>query len=158
MKIVKFTYLKYILVSSFFLFYLKGSAQNQDDQINNLAHPEWYAPVPIGSYGDIVKIGHGKEHIVLVTGLGFDHSVFTNFMMRNKETYTMHAFTEAGVGSTIAPEFPKGQNYEERVWSNAFENAVIKYLELNDLKNVTVLGFFSGASMLYILPIKQNQE
>lgn len=119
------------------------NSQNSSDSINNLEHPEWYAPVPLGNYGDVLKMGEGKKHLILVTGMGFDHSIFIDFMMRNKDKYTTYAFTAAGYGGTIAPKIPKVKDYGKRIWSSAFEEAVINYMKKEGYtSNVNILGFF----------------
>jgi len=113
---------------------------------NNLEHPQNYIGVPIGELGNVMSYGHGKTKLVLIVGMGFNRSVFYDFMMRNKEKYEMYVFTPAGYGGTIAPAMPESDeiSLSERTWSKAFENSVTKYIDENlGNQKVSILGFFT---------------
>ena len=115
----------------------------QDEAINNLRHPDWYIPTRLGELGGVLKIGNGKKVLVLIPGMGFNHSIFTRFMMRNHDNYTMYAFTPAGYGMSVAPPIPKTRDYGKRHWSKAFERSVVEYLKKQNVKKIHLLGFFS---------------
>ncbi|MEM8847846.1 MAG: alpha/beta hydrolase [Bacteroidota bacterium] len=111
---------------------------------DNLKHPQWQVTTDVNKVGDLIKIGSGKKNLVLITGSGFDNSIFYEFMMRNKDIYTCYAFTEAGMGNTLPPPIDKNQKYGDRNWSIGFEGAVANFISEDNLKDVILLGFFSG--------------
>ncbi|NNE68389.1 MAG: alpha/beta hydrolase [Pyrinomonadaceae bacterium] len=117
--------------------------KTQDESINNLRHPSWYIPKRLGELGGVLKIGNGRKVLVLLPGMGFNHSIFTRFMMRNHDKYTMYAFTPAGYGMSVAPPIPKIRDYGKRKWSKAFERSVVEYLKKRNVKKIHLLGFFS---------------
>ncbi len=86
-----------------------GNAQaidsKRDSVINNLVHTPGYRTSELGAIPTFVKLGRGKQTLILLPGLGFDASVFKDFMETNKKEYTMYAITIPGFGNT--PRLPR---------------------------------------------------
>lgn len=77
-----------------------------DSTINNLVHNQGYKVGLWGELGAVKKFGTGIQSLILIPGLGFDNSVFDDFMEANKSRYRMYAVTLAGYGGTPAPPMP----------------------------------------------------
>jgi pimeloyl-ACP methyl ester carboxylesterase len=138
---------------------LKGQ-QSTNTEINNLEHSKNYLGVPIGELGSVLVYGSGEQSLLLIVGMGFNQSLFFDFMMRNEDKYKMYVFTPAGYGGTIAPVMPADSSeLSERIWSNAFEDGVLEYLDENGLdKNISILGFFSQGIQHAVHIVKKRPE
>lgn len=131
-----------ILISLFIGFIVK--AQTSDSTINNLIHNENYKPSELNSIPKYVKVGKGKQNLILIPGIGFDASVFSDFMNANKHKYTMYAITIAGFGNTTAPAMPpEGTSYSEQTWSKSTINGILKLIDKEKISKPTIVGHFT---------------
>ncbi|MEJ0033367.1 MAG: hypothetical protein WDO15_24870 [Bacteroidota bacterium] len=62
-----------------------------------------------------------KPALILIPGIGFDSSVFSDFVERNKKSYTMYTVTIPGYGNTAAPAMPDSAHasYGKQYWTNS---------------------------------------
>lgn len=133
-----------------FLFLLYGScvfAQAQsnkpDTTINNLVHTPGYKTSELGTIPQFVKAGKGKQTLILIPGLGFDASVFKDFMDANKNNYTMYAVTIPGFGKTQAPPMPAaGTSYGEQTWNKGALEGLVKLIKKENLNKPIIVGHF----------------
>lgn len=139
--------LKLVLCYLFFLFILstsKGFSQMRPDldtTINNLIHIPGYETSRIGELQEVKKYGYGKQNLILIPGLGFDASVFKDFMEANKANYTMYAITIPGYGKTKAPPMPvEGTSYGEQSWNKGVIQGLIKFIEKEKIQKPVIVG------------------
>src|SRR5882757_6626597 len=76
------------------------------DSINNLVLAPGYTTTEWSAVPAYIKSGTGKQALILVPGMGFDGSVFADFMKANQKKYMMYAITIPGYGNTKAPPMP----------------------------------------------------
>ncbi len=132
----------------------EGLGQNsptmvQDSTLNNLVHPENYRSGEWGRLGNFVKSGSGKQAMILIPGLGFDSSIFQEFLTANKNKYRMYAVTIPGMGDTPAPPMPpEGSSYGENTWVNNTVDAIVKLIEREKLNRPAIVGHFVLGSMI----------
>jgi pimeloyl-ACP methyl ester carboxylesterase len=89
-----------------------------DTTVNNLVHKPGYKTCELGSIPKYIKTGKGTQTLILIPGLGFDASVFKDFMAANKDVYTMYAITIPGYGKTNAPPMPPDStSYGMQSWN-----------------------------------------
>lgn len=118
--------------------------------IQNLVHTDKYKTSEYGSIVSYTKAGKGKVDLILIPGLGFDASVFSDFVSRNKKNFTMYSLTLPGYGSTFAPPMPDSANasYGLQYWNNGAIEGIRKMIEKERLRKPIVVGHFvQGAQM-----------
>lgn len=114
-----------------------------DSTVNNLMHTPGYKTGLLGDLGAVKKYGNGKHSLILIPGLGFDGSVFDDFMEANKNLYTMYAVTIAGFGKTAAPPMPsEGTSYGEQTWSKATVDGLARLMDKEKMVKPVVVGHF----------------
>jgi len=115
----------------------------QDSTINNLVHLPGYKTSRLGELENVKKYGSGKQTLILIPGLGFDASVFDDFMESNKGNYTMYAITIPGYGQTAAPPMPvEGTSYGEQTWDKGVVEGVVKLIDKEKLQRPVIVGHF----------------
>ncbi len=115
----------------------------QDSSINNLVLPAGYTTSGYGAMPAYIKAGQGSQTLVLIPGLGFDASVFSDFMEANKKNYTMYAITIAGYGnSKAAPMPPPGTSYGEQTWNKGVMEGLVKLIDKEQLMQPVIVGHF----------------
>lgn len=116
-------------------------SMEQDPSLNNLVHPEGYQTAPPGTFGHVEKRGNGPVPLILIPGLGFGWEEFSDFMDRNRESYTMYAVTLAGMGGTPAPPMPPpGTSYSEQTWFEGAVTALLHLIEREGLERPVLAG------------------
>ncbi|MBL7960474.1 alpha/beta hydrolase [bacterium] len=130
----------------------RGLAQlkpEQDTTINNLVHVTGYKTCKLGELGNVKKHGNGKRSLILIPGLGFDASVFDDFMDANQESFTMYAITIAGFGKTSAPPMPKeGTSYGEQTWNKGTIQGMVELIDKEKLQKPIIVGHFVQGTQL----------
>lgn len=132
----------------------------QDTTINNLVHPDGYRTCTLGELGNVNKFGSGPKSLILIPGLGFDASVFDDFIEVNRDRYTMYAVTLAGYGDTPAPPMPpEGTSYGEQSWNRGAIDGLVRLIEKEKLNKPVVVGHFvQGTQMALRLAIDHPEK
>jgi pimeloyl-ACP methyl ester carboxylesterase len=121
----------------------------QDPALDNLNHPPNTPTVPLGSLGNVRKIGSGSRTLVLIPGLGFGGSIWTEFMERHAADFTMYAVTLPGFGETPPlPMPPAGSRFAETPWTRSAMQAVRQLLDTERLDRVTIVAHWALASQI----------
>ena len=122
-----------LLIAAVMMFFINSSsAQNSihDSIVDNLKLDENYITSEYGAIPHYIKKGYGKQAMILIPGLGFDASVFDDFMKANEKNYTMYAITIAGYGNTHAAAMPVTEtSYGLQYWNKGIEEGIIKLID-----------------------------
>lgn len=146
MKIVTSLYLLLVLNNNGFSQSGKGTL---DTPVNNLAHTTGYKTCQYDEIPKYVKTGKGSQKMILIPGLGFDASIFKDFIEANKEKYTMYAITLPGYGGTPAPAMPaEGVSYGEQTWNKSAIKGIIKLIEKHKIEKPIIVGHFVQGTQL----------
>jgi hypothetical protein len=93
---------------------------------NNLVHPPGYKTGQWGALGSVKKAGKGTQAVILLTGLGFNGSVFESFVKDHFDEYTMYVITAAGTSGTPAPPMPDTSvKYNALYWTKGMTQGVL---------------------------------
>jgi len=135
---------KYMLFIFFFLPNADYAQQFlQDSTLNNLVHPAGYLTCKLGELGGVKKAGTGKQTMILIPGLGFGGKVFSTFMDRHKDKYTMYEVTPAGFDGTPAPPMPDTSiKYSALKWTNGIVTGVLSLIEREKLNRPVIVAHF----------------
>lgn len=95
--------------------------------------------------GEIKKFGNGKEVLLLIPPVGFDYTVYSEFIEKNKNKYTLYAITLPGFGGTSPYSFSEKVNYSEQHWLHNVEAALYSLLNREKINQVYVLSTQSMA-------------
>lgn len=121
-------------------------AQNvvqNDTSVNNLKHTAGYAASEWGSIPEYKKEGEGRRTLVIIPGLGFDASVFDDFVRANRKNFTMYVITLPGFGKTTAPPMPAaGTSYGEQTWTKGTAQGISKLVSKEGIDKPVVVGHF----------------
>lgn len=124
--------------------FAQASCNKNDTIINNLVHTKGYKTSKVGSIPKFIKTGKGSQTLILIPGLGFDHSVFKDFIEANKNNYTMYAITIPGFGKTQAPPMPDSLvSYGEQTWTKSTIDGILKLMEKEKLNKPVLVGHFT---------------
>ncbi|HET9056956.1 MAG TPA: alpha/beta hydrolase [Chitinophagaceae bacterium] len=146
-KIIQFSFFLLIGISGF----TQVPQNGQDSTINNLVHAPGYKTSELGAIPQYVKTGKGKKTLILVPGLGFDASVFKDFMEANKKVYTMYAITIPGNGNTAAPPMPdSGTSYGAQTWNKGIVEGLNKLIEKEKIEKPIIVGHFAQGVQLAV--------
>lgn len=132
-----------MLGAGLFLHFSSHSQAPKDTTRNNLVLPKGYMTSEYGAIPKYTKAGKGKQTLILIPGLGFDASVFSDFMEANKNNYTMYAITIPGYGNTQAPAMPdSATSYGKQTWNTGVIEGIIKLIEKEKLQKPVIIGHF----------------
>ena len=121
----------------------------QDSNVNNLIHPAAYQASEYGAIPPYVKAGYARQALILIPGLGFDGSVFNDFMNANKDNYTMFAVTIPGYGNSKAPLMPlTDTSYGDQKWNLGVIEGLLKLIEKEKLQRPVIVGHFVQGTQL----------
>jgi pimeloyl-ACP methyl ester carboxylesterase len=141
-----FFYVLLILLS------LSGFSQavcKPDSTGNNLVHITGYKT---STYGEILKYkksGKGVKTLILIPGLGFDASVFDDFVKANKDKYTMYVITIPGYGKTQAPPMPTADtSFGKQYWNKGVIEGVLKLMAKEKIEKPIIVGHFTQGTQL----------
>lgn len=125
------------------------SCKNSDTLVNNLVHLKNYKTTMLGDIPEYKKYGKGEKTLILIPGLGFDASVFDDFVKVNKKNYTMFVITIPGFGKTHAPPMPDSTvSYGDQTWSKGFISGILKLIEKEKIKKPIIVGHFTLGTQL----------
>jgi pimeloyl-ACP methyl ester carboxylesterase len=121
----------------------------QDPALDNLRHPPGTGTAPMGSLGEVVKTGSGPRAMVLIPGFGFGAGVWTEFMERHRESFTMYAVTLPGFGGTAPlPMPPEGSKYVDAPWTKSAVSGVLALLDREKLRRATLVAHWAVATQI----------
>lgn len=121
------------------------------DTINNLVHPVDYQTCRLGDLGEVKKLGSGPQNVILVPGLGFDGSIFSDFAEANRARFTMYVVTLAGFGGTAAPPMPPdGTSYGELTWMRGAVEGLTGLIEKERIDRAVIVGHFVVGSQIAV--------
>lgn len=117
--------------------------------INNLLHIKGYKPSVLGDIPAYTKSGNGTQAMILIPGLGFDASVFTDFIEANKNKYRIYTITIPGFGATMAPPMPDSTvSYGDQTWSKGVIQGVLKLMIKEKIYKPVLVGHFTLGTQL----------
>lgn len=112
-------------------------------------HTKGYATSVLGDIPHYTKTGNGLQSIILIPGLGFDASVFKDFIEANKTKYTIYAITIPGMGNTKAPPMPDTSiSYGEQTWTNGVIQGILKLISKENIHKPVLAGHFTCGSQI----------
>jgi pimeloyl-ACP methyl ester carboxylesterase len=121
----------------------------QDSTLDNLQHAPGYVTAPLGRLGQVVRRGSGPIDVVIIAGWGFGADVFERFMQGSVSRYRMVAVTLPGFAGTAAPPMPPaGTSYGDATWTRAAEDAIVRLIESERLRQPIVVGHFIVGTQL----------
>jgi len=125
------------------------SSPRTDSTINNLVLPAGYITSEYGVIPEYIKTGKGKQAMILIPGLGFDGSVFSDFMEANKNNYSLFAITIPGYGKTNAPALPSEEtSYGEQSWNKGVIQGIVKLMEKEKIPKAIIAGHSTQGTQL----------
>ncbi len=121
----------------------------QDSTLNNLVDPPGYQTSVPGTLGGVLRVGTGKQAMILIPGLGFGGSVFAEFMERFAGDYSMYAVTLPGFSGTPAPPSPGQQvSFGEQSWTNSALSAITTLINEEKLDRPVIVGHWLTGTQL----------
>ena len=159
--------MKRILFFAFFLSVLlltldlkAQRSMEQDPSLNNLVHDPDYITDPSPSLGSYRQFGNGPTDMILIAGMGFDESIFDDFMQDNEDRYTMYAVTLAGFGNTAAPEMPAEDEsgYSRMAWHNIAVTDIVNLIDKEGLDRPVIAGHFLGGVQIAFELAKNHED
>lgn len=138
---------------------LAQSQAQADTTRNNLEHPPGYVTSEAGAVPEYIKAGRGKKVLIIIPGLGFDASVFSDFIRENKRKYTMYVVTLPGFGKTPAPPMPrKGTSYGEQTWCKGAAQGITRLIQREKLRKPIIVGHFVTGTQVAIRLAAENPD
>ncbi len=120
-----------------------------DSTVNNLIHTNGYETSGYGAIPPYSQTGNGKKTLILIPGLGFDGSVFDDFVKANKNNYRMYVITIPGYGKTKAPPMPvTDTSYGDQNWNKGVTEGLVKLIEKEKLQQPVIVGHFVQGTQL----------
>lgn len=138
---------KFLLIGFFFVFQettAQEACNRNDSIVNNLIHTKGYKVSVLGNIPGYTKFGAGNKTLILIPGLGFDGSVFNDFVSYHKAFYKIYVLTIPGFGKTFAPPMPDTTvSYGEQTWTKGFVKGVLKLMEKEKIAKPIIVGHFT---------------
>lgn len=156
-----------IIISQFCFFFICSAfcfAQTnnitQDTSINNLVHKSGYNTSTLGEIPKFIKAGNGGRTLIIIPGLGFDASVFTDFIEENLDTYTMYVITIPGYGETNAPPMPPDSiSYGEQSWNKGVLEGLAQLIDKEKIRKPIIVGHFvQGIQLAVMMSVEYPQK
>ena len=121
----------------------------QDPSLNNLRHPPGTATTALNTLARIRKTGAGPRTLILIPGIGFGGDVWSEFMERQQQAYTMYAVTLPGFGDTPPwPLPPENASFAARPWMDSAVAAVTTLLDTDKTPRVTLVAHWAFATQV----------
>lgn len=125
--------------------------EKPDDAINNLVHISGYQPSAVNAIPQYTMYGHGRKSMILIAGLGFDASVFSDFIEANNRNCRLYVITLPGFGNTQAPPMPaEGTSYGAHSWNKSAEEGIIKLIEKENIIRPVLVGQFVSGTQIAV--------
>lgn len=127
-----------------------SAGTNQDTaRNNNLILPAGYNCSATGAIPHYTKTGKGSTTLILIPGLGFDKSIFDDFIKANKKRYRIYCVTIPGYGNTSAPGMPApGTSFGEQTWNKSAIEGIKKLIVQEQMVNPIIVGHFVQGTQL----------
>lgn len=126
-----------------------GFSVNKTDSVNNFVLPLNYRTSEPNAIPHFIKAGKGKQTIILIPGLGFDESVFTDFIKANKKHYTIYCITIPGYGNTQAPAVPaQGTSFGEQSWNKSVLTGIARLIDNEKINKPIIVGHYVQGTQL----------
>jgi pimeloyl-ACP methyl ester carboxylesterase len=117
--------------------------------IDNLVLPAGYNCSATGAIPHYTKVGKGAQSLILIPGLGFDETIFDDFIKANRKHFTIYAITIPGYGKTEAPALPPvGTSFGEQTWNKSVIEGIRKLITQEQIKKPIVAGHFVQGTQL----------
>jgi pimeloyl-ACP methyl ester carboxylesterase len=108
-----------------------------------------YETSTYGSIPQFIKSGSGRKTLILIPGMGFDASVFNDFMLANGSRYLIYAITIPGYGKTMAPPMPlTDTSYGDQNWNKGVIAVILKLIDQEKINDPVIVGHFVQGSQL----------
>jgi pimeloyl-ACP methyl ester carboxylesterase len=134
-----------------FIMYTAGAQTNSDSwgKINNLVLPTGYLVSEYAAIPAYTKSGSGTRDLILIPGLGFDASIFDDFVKENRNHFTIYTITIPGFGNTKAPAMPvSDSSYGLQYWNRGVEAGIVKLIKEEKLHRPLIAGYFVQGTQL----------
>lgn len=126
-----------------------SGTKNDSVKINNLILPPGYKCSTTGEIPQYTKTGRGKQSLILIPGLGFDKSVFDDFIKANKKKCTIYCITIPGYGNSQAPPLPPtGTSFGDQTWNKSILEGIKKLIAREQIKKPIIVGHFVQGTQL----------
>lgn len=127
----------------------QSSAIMDSGKINNLILPSDYKCSETGTIPPYIKVGKGKQILIIIPGLGFDASIFEDFIKNNQQYYTIYCITLPGYGNTQAPALPPaGTSFGEQIWNKSALDGIAKLVTSEKISKAIIVGHFVQGTQL----------
>lgn len=103
------------------------------------------SPVAFANSMRVEVRGSGTQQLLLIPCAGCDWRSWETFMERNRQRYTMHAFTLPGLGGTA--RWPVAVNAQGTPLMKRFASEIASYMQEKRLRNVVIVGHSFGAAV-----------
>lgn len=131
----------------------------QDSTINNLVDPPGYKTSPLGTLGDVARVGEGEQTMILIPGLGFSRHIFDEFMTGLVGQYRMYAVTVPGFGGTPAPPYPAEKvSFGEQTWTNGAIAGIEKLIREEGIQKPIIVGHWLGGTQIALGLAMRNPD
>jgi len=121
----------------------------QDAALDNLLLPSGVQTVPYGTLGNVRKEGRGPRAVLLIPGLGFGDDIWSEFIERHRDEFTMYAVTLPGFGGTAPLAMPtEGPLYATTPWTRSAIAGIERLIEKEHLQRVTVVAHWALATQI----------
>ncbi|MCI0531140.1 MAG: alpha/beta hydrolase, partial [candidate division Zixibacteria bacterium] len=119
-----------------------------------------YQTAKLGTLGGVIKMGTGKQSMIIIPGLGFGGNIFSEFMERFANNYRVYAVTLPGFGGTPAPPCPgEKTSFGEQTWTTGALTAIEKLIEEEKLQNTILVGhWLTGTQIALRLAMKHPDK
>src|SRR5262245_60503390 len=121
----------------------------QDPALDNLKHPPGTETAAAGTLGDVRKAGEGRRTVLLIPGLGFGASIWTDFMERHKSEFTMYAITLPGFAGTKPLAMPSADStFADVPWTKSALEAIGALFARERIDHVTIVAHWALAAQI----------
>lgn len=92
------------------------------------------------SYDHVQPIGTGEKHVILLSDVFADVSIYEPFIEQNLQEFTFHPINLPGIGDTPSLSLPKTKDFVLAPWFTKTELAIINYIEERSISNPIIIG------------------
>lgn len=92
------------------------------------------------SYEHVRPIGTGEKHVILLSDVFTDVSIYQPFIEQNLQEFTFHPINLPGIGDTPSLSLPKTREFVSAPWFTKTEEAIIKYIKERSISDPIIMG------------------
>jgi len=108
---------------------------------NNLELPKSYKTVSNNAPPVIVKMGRGKQALILVPGMYSGNKSFDDFIARNESQYRIFLVIPPGLNGTLPRAAPAaGSSFSELTWTRRLERDILDLIRREELASPVILA------------------